>query len=68
MKLGSLIADYRYANRLGVREVAKEIGTSPATLNRIERGENFDADTMAKIMLWLFADSTPRAKRRKEGQ
>lgn len=65
MKLGSLIADYRYANRIGVREVAKEIGTSHATLSRIERGENFDADTMAKIMLWLFSDSAQKTKRQK---
>ena len=66
MKLGALIADYRYANNLGVREVAKEIGTSPATLSRIENGKPFDSDTMAKIMLWLFTGATPRPKRQKE--
>lgn len=65
MRLGAIIADYRYANRVGVREVAKEIGMSPATLNRIERGENFDAHTMIKLMAWLFAESIKREKRQK---
>ena len=60
MKLGELIRDWRTLNALrdgkgyGLREVAKEIGTSHGTLSRIENGENFDSETMAKIMLWLF--------------
>jgi transcriptional regulator with XRE-family HTH domain len=55
MRLGKIIADYRYMNRLGIREVAKQIGMSPATLCRIENGKPCDSDNMAKLMLWLFA-------------
>lgn len=37
-----------------VREVAKEIGTSAATLNRIEHGYPCDSGTMAAILIWLI--------------
>lgn len=65
MRLGGIIADYRWANRMGVRELAKEIGVSHPTLNRFERGENCDAATLTTIMAWLFAPGEKR--RRKDG-
>ncbi len=40
----------------GVREVAKEIGTSPATLSRVERGHLPDLDTFSKVCRWLGID------------
>jgi transcriptional regulator with XRE-family HTH domain len=40
----------------GVREVAKEIGTSPATLSRVERGHLPDLETFGKICRWLGID------------
>lgn len=40
----------------GVREVSKEIGISPATLSRVERGNLPDLDTFAKICTWLEID------------
>lgn len=64
MRLGRLIADYRFANRLGIREIAKEIGTSPATLCRIEAGEACDAETLVKIMTWVWADEPDRKRAR----
>lgn len=60
MRLGGVIADYRWANRVGVRELAKEIGVSHPTLNRFERGENCDAKTLTAIMAWLFAQGEKR--------
>ena len=54
MRLGRVIARYRYAERLGVRAVAKEIGVSAATLNRVERGEPCDGTTLTKILFWLL--------------
>ena len=66
MRVGKVIADYRFANNLGVREVAAEIGTSSATLNRLENNENCDGETMVKVMLWLFAPAEEQ-RRRKEG-
>jgi len=41
----------------GVREVAKEIGTSPATLSRVERGHLPDLETFGKICRWLGIDA-----------
>ncbi len=40
----------------GVREVAKEIGVSPATLSRVERGNLPDLETFGKICRWLNVD------------
>ena len=40
----------------GIREVAAEIGVSPATLSRVERGNVPDLDTFAKICRWLKID------------
>jgi transcriptional regulator with XRE-family HTH domain len=40
----------------GVREVAKEIGTSPSTLSRVERGHLPDLETFGKICRWLDID------------
>lgn len=63
MRLGNVIADYRWANRIGVRDLAKEIGVSHPTLNRFERGENCDADTLTKIIAWLFAAGEVRRRK-----
>lgn len=54
MRLGKVIADYRHVNRIGVREMAREIGTSHSTLSRIERGLPSDAKTLVKILDWLL--------------
>jgi transcriptional regulator with XRE-family HTH domain len=40
----------------GVREVAKILGTSPATLSRVERGHLPDLETFGKICRWLGID------------
>ena len=37
----------------GIREVAGEIGVSPATLSRVERGNVPDLATFGKICRWL---------------
>lgn len=56
MKLGEVLRGYRDANRYGVREMARIIGTSAATLNRIERGEAAHSGTLAKILIWLLSN------------
>ena len=53
MKLGELIRLWRNVERIGIRDLAKEIGVSHATLSRIERGENMDGRSLAKIIHWL---------------
>lgn len=40
----------------GIREAARAIGVSPATLSRVERGNLPDLDTFAKICQWLQID------------
>ncbi len=41
----------------GVRAIAEEIGVSPATLSRVERGNLPDLETFGKICKWLEVDS-----------
>lgn len=38
---------------IGLREAAIEIGTSAATLSRIEQGKSIDIETFAKVVTWL---------------
>lgn len=40
----------------GVRDAAREIGVSPATLSRVERGFMPDLETFGKICRWLKVD------------
>lgn len=42
------------ADHLDTRTVAKQIGISAATLNRIERGHAMDAATFLKVLNWLM--------------
>jgi DNA-binding XRE family transcriptional regulator len=39
-----------------IREVAKEVGTSSATLLRIEQGKPCDSGTLAAVLLWLIGE------------
>lgn len=40
----------------GLREVAKEIGTSTPTLSRVENGKMPDLDTFGKLCRWAAID------------
>ena len=40
----------------GIREAAKEIGISAATLSRIEQGKQPDISTFGKVCKWLGID------------
>lgn len=53
--IGRLALEKRGA--LGVRAAAKEIGVSPATLSRVERGFVPDLETFRKICGWLGLDA-----------
>jgi len=52
--LGLKLLDQR--GERGIREVAKEIGISHATLSRVERGFLPDLDTFSKVCRWLNVD------------
>src|ERR1700730_15286273 len=51
LRLGALLRERRGGR--GIREVAKEIGISPATLTRIEAGRLPDLLTFRRICEWL---------------
>lgn len=55
-QLGKLIVAKRERELLGVRAAAKAIGTSPASLSRIENGQVPDLETFAAICRWLEID------------
>lgn len=54
LRLGALLRDRRGTR--GVRELAAEIGISPATLSRVEGGKLPDLVTFRKICAWLKVD------------
>src|SRR5437879_1027305 len=51
LRLGALLRERRGGR--GIREVAQEIGISPATLTRVEGGRLPDLATFQKICTWL---------------
>ena len=53
-RIGPLLRERR--GDRGIREVAQEIGISPATLSRVERGKVPDLETFRKICAWLRID------------
>lgn len=53
--LGVLLRAWREKERIGVREAAKQIGVSHATLSRIENGKPTDGQTLWLILNWLNA-------------
>src|SRR6266699_6136918 len=51
LRLGAMLRDRRGGK--GIREVAQQIGISPATLTRVESGRLPDIATFQKICSWL---------------
>lgn len=58
-RLGEMLRLYRTVNQQSLRDLAPQVGTSPATLMRIETGQAMDADTMLKLWAWMLARRTP---------
>ena len=54
LRLGNLLRERRGGR--GVRDVAIEIGVSPATLSRVESGKLPDLLTFRKLCTWLKVD------------
>lgn len=53
--IGVCIRAYRIHNEITVRELAKILSISPATLSRLENGKPVDQQTMMLLLNWLFA-------------
>lgn len=56
MRLGRVLTQYRYAERLTVRQLAKNIGLSAPTLSRLENDGDMNGKTLAAILRWLLAE------------
>lgn len=54
MKLGKILKAYMYKHDIDVRYMARILGISSATVSRITRGKNVDAQTFGKILFWLI--------------
>ena len=52
--LGQKVA--RKRGSMGIRAAAGEIGVSPATVSRVERGHLPDSRTLGKICVWVEID------------
>lgn len=52
--LGELIRLYRNVHNINVKAMSKTIGVSPATLSRVEGGKEMSAESLMKLMNWLF--------------
>ena len=55
-ELGSLLS--RQRGNMGVRAAAREIGISPTTLSRIEKGHVPDVGTLEKVCMWLGEETS----------
>jgi transcriptional regulator with XRE-family HTH domain len=55
--LGVVLKAWRDQNGINIRDAAKIIGTSSATLSRIENGKNTDANTLVRVLDWLLHKS-----------
>lgn len=51
--IGSVIRAWRVHCRVGIRDGAKAIGISHATLSRVENGKPTDGKTLLRLMAWL---------------
>lgn len=45
---------YRGSRNITIRECAKEIGISSATLSRVENGKDCDMKSFSKLLNWLM--------------
>lgn len=59
LMFGEVLRTWRRVKDCGLRQVAKDIGISAATLSRVERGEYMEVRTLILILNWLMAD-TPK--------
>lgn len=64
--LGVVLRAWRESRRMGIREAAKQIGISHATLSRIENGKPTDGQTLWRVLSWLIGPvgSSPQGDQR----
>jgi transcriptional regulator with XRE-family HTH domain len=57
MRIGELIANWRWAKKLSIRDAAHVFGISAATLSRVENGREMDAHTLGKLLTWMLEEA-----------
>jgi transcriptional regulator with XRE-family HTH domain len=62
--IGKILKDFRYANRMGMRDLAKQLGVSVATVCRIESGKPMDQVTILKLFNVLFGNQKINSEKR----
>lgn len=67
MRLGNVLRKWRRGEDLNIRDVASQIGMAPATLSRVERGEDMQGEVLAKILRWLL-EAQGRKKQPRESR
>lgn len=48
-----MVGEGRYRHVRSMRDTAQEIGISPSSLSRIERGAGLDLEAFRKLCVWL---------------
>ena len=52
--LAKLVSNWRWMERITAREAADQIGLSPSTYSRLERGCPVDGGILAIVLTWLL--------------
>ena len=67
-QLGEVLSSWRWAKRLSISDAAAMLGVTRNTFNRLERGENCDGETLAKVLRWLMEPGTVAAEQEKAAE
>ena len=57
MKLAEVLAQYMWAKKLTLRDLAAELGFSHTTLSRFVNGGVLDGKNLAMLIRWLLAEA-----------
>ena len=53
MILREMMTLYMAVHKMGTRELAKEVGLSPATVSRFLRGKGLELESAVRILAWM---------------
>jgi len=53
--IGTILKAWRVHNKVSLRNAANSMGISHSTLHRVENDRPVDAETMLRLINWLFA-------------